>query len=264
MVAAPRVRQRAAVPRDVRRGRGPPRRPARPDGPGEVPVHRQGGAARELPVRHVRCPPRADLPPARLVGHDGAPHGRRLHPAGHPHLVRADGAVHPRLRRPPRRPGPRRLRVRPVHRRTGRSLRRGGAGLHGHPGVRRHDRAPGDAHQRPQAGRHHGHTQLHAGHRGRDAPAGHRPAGHVAGRRHLRRRALDAGSAARDRGAARHPRAGHLRPVRGDGTRRGDRVRRDQATGCTSGRTTSTRRSSTRRPARCCRTANRASWSSPR
>lgn len=35
-------------------------------------------------------------------------------------------------------------------------------------------------------------------------------------------------------------------------------------TGCTSGRTTSSRRSSTRSPARCCRRASRASWCSPR
>ena len=97
---------------------------------------------------------------------------------------------------PARRSGPRRLRVRAVHRRSRRALRRRGAGLHGHPGLRRHDRTPGHADQGLRAGDHHGDAQLHAGDRGRDAPAGHRPARHLAAGRHLRRRALDPGPAA--------------------------------------------------------------------
>ena len=56
----------------------------------------------------------------------------------------------------------------------------------------------------------------------------------------------------------------HLRAVGGDGAGRLARSRARPRTGCTSGRTTSCPRSSTRSPTRCCPTARRASWSSPR
>ena len=46
--------------------------------------------------------------------------------------------------------------------------------------------------------------------------------------RHLRRRALDQRHARRDRGRLRHGRGRHLRPVRGDGPGRRQRMRRDQ------------------------------------
>ena len=55
-----------------------------------------------------------------------------------------------------------------------------------------------------------------------------------------------AGDAGRDRGAGRAARGRHLRPVRGDGARAWRRSASRPRTGCTSGRTTSTPRWSTR------------------
>ena len=95
----------------------------------------------------------------------------------------------------PRRHGPRRLRLRPVHRRPRRALRRRARRLHGDPDVGRADREAGPADQRLQARHHHGHALLHAGaHRGVRAP-GARPAVDLARGRHLRRRAVDRGDA---------------------------------------------------------------------
>ena len=56
------------------------------------------------------------------------------------------------------------LRLRPVHRRPGRALRRGGGGLHGDSDVGRADRAAGATHRRLQARYHHDHAELHARH----------------------------------------------------------------------------------------------------
>ena len=55
-----------------------------------------------------------------------------------------------------RRHRPRRLWLRPVHRRARRALRRRAAGLHRDPGLRRHDRAAGAADPGLQARHHHG------------------------------------------------------------------------------------------------------------
>ncbi len=83
VVAAARLRQRAALPAGVRRGRGAPGRLPVAGGPAAVPVHHQAGPARQLPVRDVRRPAGAGVPGARLVRYDGPPDGRRLHGAGH-------------------------------------------------------------------------------------------------------------------------------------------------------------------------------------
>ena len=101
----------------------------------------------------------------------------------------------------PGRPAPQRLRLRPVHRRPRRARRRGAARLHGRPGLRRHDRAPGAADRRPRAADHHGHPVVPARDRGRDGPPGHRPAVHRPGGRDPRRRAVDRPDAPGDRGA---------------------------------------------------------------
>ena len=85
------------------------------------------------------------------------------------------GPLDPRRGRPPRAHRARRLRLRPVHRRARRALRRREARLHRGPGLRRHDRAAGHADPRLPAGRHHGHPVLHARHHRRDGAPGHRP-----------------------------------------------------------------------------------------
>ena len=56
-----------------------------------------------------------------------------------------DGPLDPGGGRAARRHGAHRVRLRPVHRRARRALRRGAAGLHGHPRLRRHDRPAGAA-----------------------------------------------------------------------------------------------------------------------
>ena len=143
-------------------------------------------------------------------------------------VVVADGPVDPRSRGPSRRRPPRGLRLRPVHRRARRALRRGGARLHRRAGLRRADRAAGPADHRLRAARDHGDAVVLPVGAGRDGAGGHRPARDLPGGRHLRRRAVDAGDAGRDRGAGRAARGRHLRPVRGDGARRGAGVRREQ------------------------------------
>ena len=55
------------------------------------------------------------------------------------------------------------LRLRAVHRRARRALRRREARLRHDPGLRRHDRAPGQADRRFRARHHHGDAELHAG-----------------------------------------------------------------------------------------------------
>ena len=89
----------------------------------------------------------------------------------HRHLGRPGGPLDPRRRRPAGRHGAHRLRLRPVHRRPRRPLRRRAPGLHGGPDVRRPDREAGPADPGLPARHHHGHPVLHARHRRRDASA---------------------------------------------------------------------------------------------
>ena len=98
----------------------------------------------------------------RLVRHDRQADGGRLHRARHRHVGGRLRAQHARERRAARHDGAHRLRLRPVHRRARRALRRRAAGLHGGAGVGRHDRAAGAADRRFQARRHHGDAELHA------------------------------------------------------------------------------------------------------
>ena len=223
-----RLRERAALPAGLRRRRRPPRRLPGAGRPREVPDDRQERPAGELPVRHVRRPAGPDPAGARLLRHDRAADRRRLHRGRSGHLGHGRGAVHPGRGRAARRRGAHRLRVRPVHRRARRALRRGEARLHGHPDLRGHDPASGAADQRLPAPRDHGDAVLHARRHRRAGAAGHRPADDVAGDRHLRRRTVDRPDAPGDRGPARHRRRRHLRPVRGHGARRRPGVRRDQ------------------------------------
>ena len=83
------------------------------------------------------------------------------------------------------------------------------------------------------------------GDRRRDGAAGHRSRRDLARDRDLRRRAVDRRDAARDRAALRHGRRRHLRPLGGDRPRASPRNASGRRTACTSGKTTSTPRSST-------------------
>ena len=197
-------------------------------------------------------------------GTTGRPTVGRLHRARHRHVGHGHGPLHPGGRRAGRGPAAQRLRLRPVHRRAGCPLRRREARLHRHPDLRRHDPAPGAADPGLRAPRDHGDAVLHAHRHRRDGEAGHRPALHLAGDRHLRRRAVDRADAPGDGGAPRHRGDRHLRPVRGHGARRRAGVRGDQGRPAHLGGPLLSRRSSTRSPGRCCRRARRASWSSPR
>ncbi len=249
---------------DVRRRRDPPRRREGPGRPGAVPVHDQGVAARQLPVRDVRGAPRAGRAGARLVRDHRPPHRRRLHRRRHRHLGDGDGPLDPRGRRPPRPHRARRLRVRAVHRRARRALRGRAARLHGRAGLGRDDRAAGHADPRLRPRRHHGHPVVHARDPRRDGAPGPRPGPQLAAVRHLRRRAVDQRDAGRGGGPRGHRRDRHLRPVGGDRPRRRPGAASRPRTACTSGRTTSTPRSSTRSPAGSCPTGSSASSSSPR
>ena len=264
LVAAARLPERALLPEDVRRRRDPPRRRQGPRRPRPVPVHDQGVAARQLPVRHVRGAPRAGLPGPRLLRHHRPPHRRRLHRRRHRHLGDRDGPLDPRGRRPARPHRARRLRVRAVHRRARRALRGRAARLHGRPGLRRDDRAAGDADPRLRAGRHHGHPVVHARDPRRDAAPGPRPGPQLAEVRHLRRRAVDERDALRDGGPRGHRRDRHLRPVGGDGPRRRPGVRRGQGRPARlGGPLLPGGHRPGHRPGRC-PTGSSASWSSPR
>jgi Fe-S-cluster-containing dehydrogenase component len=97
-----------------------------------------------LSVRPVRGAARGPGAAARLLRDDRQGDRRRLHARRHGAVDRPDGAVHRLRRRPAWRYPAQRLRLRPVHRRARRALRRGKARLHGRAGVRRHDRAAGD------------------------------------------------------------------------------------------------------------------------
>ena len=189
--AAARLRQRAPLPEGVRRRRRASRRPRHARRPRQVPLHHQGGPARQLSVRAVRRAARADRARARLLRHHRQADRGRLHQGRHRDLGRGGGALDPRRRRAPRHEAAQRLRLRPVHRRPRPALRRRAARAHHHPDLRRHDRAAGAADRRLRARHHHGDALLHAGDPRRVPPPGPRPAHDLAEGRHLRRRALD-------------------------------------------------------------------------
>ena len=189
--------------------------------PRAVPVHRQGRPAGELPVRDVRGAARAGGARPRLERHDGQADRGRLHPRGHRHLGRGDGALDPGRGRPARRPRARGLRLRAVHRRARRALRRRAARLHGGADQRRHDRAAGAA-DRATSGRGSSWSRRRTSSRSstRSRRQGVDPRSTQPRDRHLRRRAVDRRDAARGRGAQRDHGGRHLRALGGDGAGR--------------------------------------------
>ena len=206
--AAARVRAGGVLPAEVRRGRRAARRLPQPGRPGALPVHQQGRPARQLPVRDVRRPTEQSGGIHASSGTTGRPtvvgyteHDLSMLGRVVARSIRAAGGR-------PGRQGARGLRLRAVHRRARRALRRRAARLHGDPGLRRHDRAPGAADPGLRAGDHHGHAVLHAHAPRRVRAAGRRPARHVAAGRDLRRRAVDRGDArARSRSGSRSTRS---------------------------------------------------------
>ena len=104
-------------------------------------VHREDRPARHLSLRPVRQPDEGHRAPARLQRHHRQAHRRRLHAGGHRRLVECHDAQFRGVRLARGRHHPERLRLRLVHRRTGRALRRGGAGRDGHSHLRRQHRA---------------------------------------------------------------------------------------------------------------------------
>ena len=188
-------------------------RPAHARGSRQVSVHGQDRSARQLSVRHVRGAARAGRAHPRVVGHDRQADGRRLHAQRHRHVGDRDGAVDPRGRRARRRHPARRVRLRALHRRPRRALRRREAGLHGDPDVGRPDREAGPADRRLQADGDHGDAVVHAGDRRGDGAAGHRS----------RRRA-------RSRSASSAPSRGRRRCARR--SRRSSRWTRSTSTDC--------------------------------
>ena len=253
----------AGVPRQVQRGRRPARRLPVAGRPGEVSLHHQEGPARRLSVRHVRRAARAmRANPCVQRNHRQADRGG-LHPQRHRDLVPCDGAQHPGVRGATGRPGARELRLRPVHRRTGRALRGRAAGPDGGAVRWRPDRAPGAADPRFPARHHHGDAQLHAGHRRRIRTPGAGSGALQPAPGHLRGRALDQRHARCDPAAHGHGRRRHLRPVRSDGPGRGQRVRGDQGRPHHLGGPLLSRSDRSARPARRCPRASSANWCSP-
>ena len=191
-------------------------------------LHRQDRSARRLSLRHAGHPARTVRAHPCLERHDRPADRGRLLGARHRHLGGPDGALALRRRRAAGRRHPQCLRLRPVHRRPRRALRRRAAGLHRGADVGRLRRAPGPAHPRVRRAGRADDAVLHAGDRRRVRTPGRRSAQHRDAGRPVRRRALDRGHARRDRAAARHRRRRPLRPERSDGAGRGLRVRRDQ------------------------------------
>ena len=252
----------------VRRRRRAPGRHPLARRRGEVPVHDQQGRPAARPTRSAcsPCPMDQVAPHPRLVGHDRPADGRRLHERRPRHVGDAHGAIAPRGRRPAGHEGAQRLRLRAVHRRPRRALRHREARCHGHPGVRWADRAAGAAHPRLRARRDPLHAQLPAHDRRRDREAGHRSAGEPAckvgvfGAEPWTER--DAARARAARSASTPSTSTDCQ--RGHGPGRRQRVRRDEGRPAHLGGPLPTRGHRRRSPARCSRTARRASWSSPR
>src|SRR6185503_11641063 len=172
----PRAGLRACTPLSagVRRRRCPARGPRLARRPRALPVHGEGRPPRELPVRNVRRAARGGRPHPRIVRDDGPADRRRVHAARRRHLGGARGALARVGGRPTRRRRAHRLRLRPLHRRARLPLRRGAPRLHGHPRLRRHDRAAGAADRGLPAAGDHGDALVLPGDRGRDGARGAR------------------------------------------------------------------------------------------
>ena len=181
--------------------------------------------------------PREQITPAaRLLRHHRQGHRGRLHQSRPRPVDRPDGALHGLRRRAAGRHRAQRLRLRPVHRRARRALRRRAARLHRGAGVGRHDRAAGDAAAGLRRARALRHAVLRAQHRRGRGGHGRRHPQAAAAHRHFRRRAVERRDAPRPRGAARASGGRSLRAVRDHraGRRRANATWR--ATACTAGR----------------------------
>ena len=183
---------------------------------------RQVGAEGRVSLRAPAGAARGVRPDPRLLWHAREGDDRRVH-ASRPRGL--GGLLRPRARRGRSGAGhrrPRRLRLRPLHRRPRPPLRRRAARLHRRPRVGRQHAAPGAAARGPRRRD----PLLHAELRARDRRPRLRARAPQPARRRLRRRALDGGAARGDRGRARADRARHLRPVGGDGAGRVRGMRR--------------------------------------
>ena len=215
----------------LRRERRAPGGPEVARRPGEVPVHRQEGPARPLPVRHVRGAARAGGAHPRVVA---APPASRRWSATRS-ATSTPGPIWWRARSAPRAAAPATSCTWPTATASSpaasaRTTAPSALGCTVIPMSGGQTEKQVQLIQRLQARHHHGDAELHAGdHRG-DAPAGTRSARVVAEGRHLRRRAVDRGDAPRHRGQRRHRCGRHLRPVGSDGPGRRQRVHRDART----------------------------------
>ena len=261
------LRRGAALPAEVRRRRRASRRPQRARGPREVSVHDQAGPARRtIPSACSRCRWRRSSASTPPVGTTGKPTVVGYTQGRHRHLGDGDGALDPRRRRALDRQDPRRVRLRSVHRRPGRALRRARAlgatviPLSGGMTERQvqliHDFKPDIIMVTPS------YMLAIADEMERQ---GLDPRERSLRDRHLRRRAVDRRRCATAIEAqARTRRDRHLRAVRGDRPRRRAGVHRDQGRAHDLGGPllSGDRRSGDR--ATCCPTARRASSCSPR
>ena len=200
------------------------RRPAHARRPRALSVHDEAGSARRTirsgcsPCRASRSSastPRAARPASRRWS---ATRARDIDTwaALMARSIRAAGGRAGRHR-------PRRLRLRPVHRRPRRALRRRAARLHRDPDVGRADREAGAAHRRFPARHHHGHAVVHADHRSRSSRGrACDPRAMLAARSASSARSRGRKPCARDIEAARgHRRRRSLWPVGGDRSGRG-------------------------------------------
>ena len=169
--AAPRLRERAALPRRVRsRRRASGRFPRRSTICAKFPFTTKQDLRANYPFGMFAVPREKLVRVHASSGTTGKPTVVGLHREGHRDLGACRRALDLRRRRPAGDDRACRLRLRPVHRRPGRALRRGAAGLHGGAGVGRHDRAAGAVDHRFPPRRDHGDAELHAGDPGRIPP----------------------------------------------------------------------------------------------
>ena len=265
MVAAARLRQRAPLPGRLRRRRRAPGRPQRARRPGQAPVHHEGRPARELPVRHVRGAPRT-----RSCG--STP--RRARPASPPSsatpaTTSTSGPPWWRAASGPPADGP----ATSLHVAYGYGLFTGGLGAHYGAeklGCTVVPVSGGMTERQVQLIRDFQPDIIMV------TPSymlaiidemerqGIDPRATSLQGRHLRRRAVDQRHAPRDGAAPGHARRRHLRALRGDRPRRGQRVRGDQGRPARLGGPLLPGDHRPGSPGRCCRTARRASSSSPR
>ena len=150
-VLAPQDHARARLPQcpalqaQVRRGWRQARRSQIARRSRALSLHGEDRPARQLSIRHVRRAARAAPARARILWHHRQADRGRLYQAGPRYLGRPDGALFCLRRHAARRHRAQRLRLRPVHRRSWRALRRRAARLHRGPHLGRRHRTAGDA-----------------------------------------------------------------------------------------------------------------------